>query len=531
MPQADTARVVTNLMNQAAAQRQAGQLSEALATYVAALGSAPNNVHLLNGQAGVLGQMGRFEEAATVFDAAIALAPRTAELHFNRAFALQSAERWVDALSGYDRALYLKPDYPEALNNRGLVLQALKRPDDALADFNQALDLMPNYARALHNRGVTLQELNRFDEAMADYDRALELDPNYAEAHYNRGGALGEMERFDEALASFQKATQLSPRYGQAHLNEGLVHLLTGDFARGWPKYEWRDGGTYSPTNRFSEPNWRPTADSAGKTVYLYGEQGFGDTIQFARYAKLVADRGATVMLGVPAALKALLGGLDSAPHLFGDEEFIPPFDYQRPLLSLPFVFGTTLETIPAPQSYLTARPERIESWKARLGEEKQLRIGICWQGSPDTKVDAGRSIPLAAFAPLARTTNVRLISLQKVNGLEQLYELPDGMAVETLSDLDSGPDAFVDTAAVMMHCDLIITSDTAIAHLAGALGRPTWVALKRVPDFRWLLRGDTSPWYPTMRLFRQETRGDWTSVFAAMAAALEPLAAKGHAS
>jgi len=531
MSQADlTARHINNLMNQAQGLRQAGQLPEALATYEAALASAPDNVHLVNARASLLGQMGRFEEAASAFDQAIALSPRTAELHYNRAFALQSVQRWVDALAGYDRALYLKPDYPEALNNRGLVLQALNRPDDALADFNQALALIPDYIRALHNRGVTFQELDRFEEALRDYDRALMLEPGYAEAHYNRGGVLGEMERFDEALASFQKATQISPRYPLAHLNEGLLRLLIGDFTRGWPKYEWRDGGTYTPTDQFSEPQWRAATESAGKTVYLFGEQGLGDTIQFARFAKLVSDKGATVILGVPPQLKTLMTGVDGAGEVISDNDFLPPFDYQRPLLSLPFVFGTTLESIPAQVPYLKAEPARIETWKARLGDDtKKLRIGICWQGSPGTKVDAGRSIPLSEFAALAAIPNVRLVSLQKQNGLEQLYEMPAGMQVETFDDLDAGPDAFVDTAALMMNLDLIVTSDTAIAHLAGALARPTFLALKRVPDFRWLLARDDSPWYPTMRLFRQQTRGDWTGVFARLAAAVEPLAAKGH--
>ncbi len=522
--------MLNTMLQKADAQRDAGQLEEALATYDAALASAPENLHLLNGRAGVLGQMGLYEDAAIAFDRAITLAPRVAELHYNRATALQRCERWVDALSSFDRALYLRPDYPEALVNRGLVLQALHRPEDALVDYNHAIQLAANYPRALHNRGVTLQELERYVEALADYDQALALEPRYAEAHYNRGGVLGEMERFDEALASFQRATQLSQRYAQAHLNEGLVRLLTGDFARGWPKYEWRDGGTYSgQQSRFAEPQWRASTESAGKSVYLYGEQGLGDTIQFARYVQLVADKGATVMLGVPAQLKALLGGLAGAPQIISENELLPPFDYQRPLLSLPFVFGTTLDTIPAPQSYLSASPELVESWMPRLGEDKSFRIGICWQGSPGSKVDAGRSIPLEEFAALANVPNVRLISLQKQDGLEQLYELPAGMKVETLDDLDSGADAFVDTAAVMAQCDLIVTSDTAIAHLAGALGRPTWVALKRVPDFRWLLSRDDSPWYPTMRLFRQQARGDWNGVFAQMAATLAPLAAKGH--
>jgi hypothetical protein len=314
----------------------------------------------------------------------------------------------------------------------------------------------------------------------------------------------------------------LKPGYAEAHLNRGLARLLTGDWPRGWIdfEYRWKQRDYRSRRSGADAPEWSGE-DLSGRSILAYDEEGLGDTIQFCRYLLLLSERGANVTFLLRSKLAGLLKTLSGNVRLVSEVRAGDHFDFQVPLLSLPYRFGTELRNVPSQVPYLSADTGLAARWAKKLGAPG-FKIGICWQGSPAATIDIGRSLPLRMFFPLSPVPGVRLISLQKHHGLDQLAELPAGMTVETLGDhFDSGPDAFADSAAVMQSLDLIVTSDTSIAHVAGALGRPVWLALKYVPDWRWMAEGHETPWYPSMRLFRQKKPGDWPQVFDDMTAEL----------
>jgi len=471
----------------------------------------------------LLHQAKHFDEAEKIYRQVLKAQPNNFDcLHLLGVIHYQRGNH-AAAVSQIDAALRVQPNVSDAFNNRGNALRGLNRLDEALASFDRAIALDPGFAESFFNRGVALQELNRLDEALVSYDRAIVLNALYAKALNNRGNVLKEMKRLDEALGSFDRAIALQPGYADAYYNRetafynrGMVRLLAGRYKDGWPDYEWRwkaRGFSGRPPKIDASP-WLGQ-NLAGRRIIVHCEQGMGDVIQFARYLPLLVRRGATVTFFSPANLVRLLRPLSAEIEIIGTMNGSEAFDFQCALMSLPHRFGTELASIPAPVPYLAAEDDLIARWKARIGEHG-FKIGITWQGNPEGKIDRGRSIPLAEYIPLSRLPGVRLISLQKTHGLEQIPTLPPGTGVEVLGDdFDAGPDAFVDTAAVMANLDLIVTSDTSIAHLAGALSLPTWVAIKHVPDWRWLLEREDSPWYPTMRLFRQQTDGDWKSVFA----------------
>jgi len=517
-------------MEQASNAMRSYRDAEAMRLLDAALALKPGDRDAANAKGSLLGKLGRFDDALAVFRKGLAANPNAAELHYNAAFALQCLGQFEEAAIEYASSLKLQPNFPEALSNQGLTLNAIGRREEALASYDEALRQRPNFARALNNRGITLSELRRLDEAVASYNAAIALDPAYREAFNNRGSAYGDMGRLDDALADYGRALAIEPRYAEAHVNEAFTRLMLGDFDRGWQKYEWRQEGQFGlgprPTER---PEWRGE-NIAGRTLLLIGEQGLGDTLHFCRYAPILANKGVKVILEVQPALKPLLSGMRGVQSVIAIGEPRPAYDAHRALLSMPFMLKTTLAAVPSDVPYLAADPSRVETWRARLaGLGSALKVGIAWQGSRGTKLDLGRSIPLREFAALAMP-GVQLISLQKGDGVEQLENLPPGMNVHVLGkDFDSGSGAFLDTAAVMESLDLVVTSDTAIAHLAGALARPVWVALKTVPDWRWMLSREDSPWYPTMRLFRQKNWGDWQEVFARIARDLAALAGGTH--
>jgi tetratricopeptide (TPR) repeat protein len=499
---------------------QAGQTERGIELIQKAIALNPRAAGAYSNLGTGLRHVGRLEEALAIYDKAVALKPDYADAYYNRGNVLHDLKRLEEARASFEQAVALKPDYAEAYFNRGNVLHDLARLDEALASYDKAIALKPDYSKAHANRASAVYDLNRLDEAIVGYDKAIALSPDFAEAYNNRGSALKELRRIDEALASFDRAIALKPDYIEAHFNRSLTVMLLGRLERGWPEYEWRKrkadwtSGRLCPERGFQP--WRTGEDIAGKTVLVSAEQGQGDTFQFCRYLKLLEANGARVIFAVQERLRPILRTLNSTIRIVVPGEDLPATDYHSALMSLPMAFGTTLETIPAEVPYLQTEPGRVERWRQRLGREG-LRIGIAWQGRPGL-VDTGRSFAVSEFAEIGKLPGVRLISLQKNFGSEQLARLPAGMKVETLGeDFDAGPEAFLDTAAVMESLDLVITSDTAIAHLAGALGRPVWVALKGVPDWRWLLDRADSPWYPTMRLFRQPSRGDWKGVFGAM--------------
>lgn len=535
-----------------------GRMADALASFDAALALRPQHAGTLLSRGAAQYQLGRFDAALQSFDRVLKLQPGSADAWFNRSVALLALQRWSEALQGYDRAVTLKPSHADAWVNRGMVLQKLRRQEEALASFNQALvhqsrhvdafnnrgivlqdmnrhgealasfnqaiALRPDNADALNNRGNTLDALDKPDEALADIERALELRPNFAMAWNNRGVVLRNLNRLEDALQSTDRALALQPEYPDAHWNRSLVLLMQGDFRRGWTEYEWRLrlpslGHLPRP---FMQPRWSGGEHVCGKVIFVYAEQGLGDTIQFCRYVSPLAARGARVLLEVQRPLRTLLTGLAGVDELLCPGDELPPFDFHSPLLSLPLAFATDLESIPAPRSYLAADTVRVAAWRSRLDKPRAdapcRRIGLVWAGSPSLTQDRHRSIPLASLLSLA-APGLQFCSLQKdlrAGDRELLAANP-----EILHFGDEFCD-FADTAALIENLDLVITVDTAVAHLAGALGKPVWILQRFSPDFRWLLGRDDSPWYPSARLFRQPQRGDWDSVISELAAALE---------
>ncbi len=355
------------------------------------------------------------------------------------------------------------------------------------------------------------------------YDRAIALQPNYPEAFSNRGATLWELKRHDEALASYDRAIAIQPEFPEAHWNAASLRLLTGDFDRGWAEYEWRwKYKTMALARRnFAQPLWCGEPIE-GKTILLHSEQGLGDAIQFCRYVPLVAERGAHVILEVDRRLQELMSSLGGAARVLSPGDVLPEFDVHCPLLSLPRAFHTLLETIPSHTPYLRASPERLTKWNTRLGPKHGLRVGLIWAGNPAHHRDHVRSIELSILAPLL-DADATFFSLQKD------IRPPDAAVLAGRSDVIQIAEEladFSDTAAAMAQLDLIISVDTSTVHLAGALGRPVWILLPYLPDWRWLLDRDTSPWYPTARLFRQDETRQWDSVIPRVQAALSEMIA-----
>ncbi len=453
------------------------------------------------------------------YDRALALRPDYAEALSNRGVTLKELKRFEEALASYDRALTVRPDYAEALSNRGATLHELTRFEEALASYDRALTLRPNYAEALSNRGIALKELKRFEEALASYDRALTLRPDYAEALSNRGWTLHELKRFEEALASYDRALALRPDYADAHYNEALCRLLMGDFNRGWEKSEWRweTRAAGNQKRNFAQPQWLGSDEIIGKTILLHAEQGLGDTIQFCRYVPLVAERAARVILEVQKPLHELMSTLPGTAQIVSRGDPLPDFDIHCPLLSLPLAFGTRLETVPSQTPYLRASSHAVMNWNARLGPKSRPRIGLAWSGRLMHKNDRNRSIGLSALLPLL-DFDATYVSLQQDVRASDMAVLHERSGLLHFGDELK---TFSDTAALMSNLDLIISVDTSVAHLAGALAKPVWILLPFIPDWRWLLDRDDSPWYPTARLFRQDDTREWDNVIARVHAAL----------
>ena len=508
--------------NRANALAELGRPTAALEGYGRALSLRPDHAEAQAGRAGALRALGRLPEALAAAEAALALRPDLAEAHNARGTALTDLGRAADALVALDRAIALNPGMSAAHANRGQALRDLDRPEDALAAIDLALELRPDNAEAHANRGAALLDLGRADDALRAFDHALARRPAYPDALIGRGNALRERGEAKAALPLYDRALSLRPRDALARWNKALALLALGRLAEGFVLYEARKASSRIVGRRdLAGSEWDGRQDVAGRTLFLHWEQGLGDTIQFCRFVQPLAARGARVVLSVQDALLPLLAPLGSAAELIGAEAQPPAFDLYCALPSLPAVLGTVAETIPAAVPYLQPDPARLARWRAKLGDAG-LRIGICWQGGT-TRIDLGRSFGLAEFLPLSRIPGVRLISLHRGAGEGQLRELPEGMVVEVPDEpFDPPGAAFMDTAAVMAACDLVITSDTAVAHLAGALGLPVWVALKHAPDWRWMLGREDSPWYPTMRLFRQARPGDWAELFERIAQAVQ---------
>lgn len=489
---------------------QAGRLQEAESIYWQVLKIEPRNVDALHLLGTMACQVGQYAISVELFDKALKIKPDSAEALGNRGVALEALERFDEALASYDKALTIKPDYVMALSNRGNVLDALKRYDEALASCDKALTINPDHADAHCNRGVALEALKRYDEALASYDRALEIKPDFAKALRNRGNALQALKRYHEALVCYDKALTIRPDDAEAHWNASLCLLVTGDFERGWKEHEWRwKWNDFTSARRsFPQPQWLGREDLAGKTILLHFEQGLGDTIQFSRYARALARKGARVILEVQPTLKSLLSELEGTYQVVGLGEALPEFDFHCPLLSLPLAFDTRPETIPAEVPYLSAAAAMVGKWERRLPRKDAPRVGIAWSGSPGHKNDRNRSIALGRLAAAFAGLGVAPVSVQNMVRPED----ESALAADILH-FGAELEHFSDTAAVVSLMDLVISVDTSVAHLAGALGKPVWILLPFAADWRWLADREDSPWYPTAKLFRQPAIGDWDSV------------------
>ena len=460
----------------------------------------------------------RFYRRALEFDASLTVA------HLNAGKLLFASRRFADALAAFEAATELAPDDPDAWSSRAGALRELGRLAESLEAARRALFLRDDFPEAAINLGNALLKLDRAEEALDAYLKASAAAPRSASALCGQALALRSLGRFSEALAKFEAAEALGSREAQA--GKGCLLLRLGDFERGLRGYEarWLNGKSLGEALGARFQTWRGPR-RPGERVLVLNDHGLGDTIQFFRYLPLMKAGGVDAAFACPPRLRRLLSSKANVRFVDSLEE--NEFDAQIAISSLPHAFGTRLDTIPAAVPHPAAEAPLREMWVRRIGAAG-FKIGIVWQGNPDPEADRARSMPLEAFAPLAEVAGVRLISLQKGVGEEQLSLLPPSMRVETLdADFDAGPDAFVDTAAAIASLDLVVTCDTSIAHLAGALAAPVWVALKSDAEWRWLTGRADSPWYPTMRLFRQSRRGVWRDVFEAMASEVATLAAR----
>ena len=473
---------------------------------------------------------GRFVEAISLCDDVLTADPSSFEALRLGASARLLAGRAGEAVPFFERALEQRPDDAELLSNLGLALQDSGSPQDAVAKLRKALARRPDCPHTLVNLACALRRVDASEEAAAVCERALALEPMHAAAHYNLGNALCDLGRLSQAIACYERALTLAPGRQEVLGSLSNALLLSGDLRRGWKIHETRFG-------RASYRNWPGLPPRIARwdgkrapdgPLLLVAEQGLGDAIQFVRYGKLLQQAGIRPLLQCHPRTVRLFSSCDSFSEVvpFGT---LPAKGVAQwfPLLSLPLVFDTQLQTVPTGIPYLSADDELTSRWGALVSGERRLKVGIAWQGNPRTEVDhlRGRSAPLREFAPLANLPGVALYCLQKGAGLEQLEAVGFKSHIACQQpELDSGPDAFVETAALMMHLDLVITTDTSIAHLAGALGRRVWVALQALPDWRWQRERRDSPWYPTMRLFRQSAPGRWHEVFQAMASEIRGL-------
>jgi tetratricopeptide (TPR) repeat protein len=498
-----------------------GRFEDALASYGEAVRLHPGHAPAHHNRGRTLRRLGHFEEALAAYDRAIQLHPGNAECHSDRGATLHALGRFEEALAAYDRAITLNPGLASAHYNRGVTLHELARYDAALHSYDRVLELQPDNAEAYNSRGMTLQAMQRGAEALASYDRAIALDPQYADACCNRGVLCYSLGRVDEALDGYQRAIALQPGHVPAHLNMAILKLLAGDYDEGWNLYEWRWKGVQENVIRyFPQPLWLGEQPISGKTLLIYAEQGFGDFIQICRYVEMVEALGAKVVIEAPGALAPLAASLKGRPRVVERGRPLPSFDLQCPIMSLPLAFKTTVGTIPASVPYLYVDADRQKKWQRKLGARTRPRVGLAWSGNVRLKTGQNRILPLDQLKPLLHLP-VEFHALQKE------FRPEDGATLAQCKELCLHPDDlhdFADTAALIQEMDVVISVDTAVAHLAGALGKPLWVALPYVADWRWMQQRTDSPWYPTATLFRQPALGDWASVVCAIEQRLRAL-------
>ncbi len=496
-----------------------GENEAAVTSLRRAVALAPGSAHAHYNLGTALRNSGRLEEAVTTFRHALAANPSSPETHYNLANTLRELNRSAEAEAAYRDAIRLRPNYIRAMINLGNLLRDGERMAEAVEILRAAVSVDPNYANAHLNLGTVLRDAGSYEEALEHLRRAVTLEPGSAEGHNNLGTVLQALTDYGAAEECYETALRLNPELPDAHFSWATSRLRSGDLAGGFAEYEWRWKCKSFSTRQFAEPRW-DGSHLADKTILLHAEQGLGDTLHFVRYAALVKERGGTVVAEIQPQLLPILTNIAGVDRLVSAGSPPGPFDVHCPLMSLPGVLGLSMDQLWT-GPYLSADPNRIEAWGRRLSDERGFRVGICWQGNRKHLFDAQRSFALAQLAPLADVADVELVSLQQ--GADEQIAASSFAVADLGAELDADG-AFLDTAAVIKNLDLVITADTAIAHLAGGLGAPVWLALSAHGDWRWFEDSDTSPWYPTMRLFRQPHLGEWTYVFEAMARALRRL-------
>jgi tetratricopeptide (TPR) repeat protein len=495
-----------------------GRLPESLASFEKAISLGSTDPNIFNSFGDALRASGDTPRAIALFRQAMKTDPQFADAHNNLGMTFAQIGQTDEAIAEYAIAIKLNPRLAQVYNNLGNALLKKRLVDQAISAFEQALSIRPDYPDAMMNLSVALKVKHEDHRALKLLERALELRPNFFEALLNYGQSLCDEHRFKEAIDVFQRAIALRPEDPSAHFHLSGVLLLTGDFSQGWREYEWRILRRDRQFTKFNpaKPAWRGE-DPAGKRILIYAEQGAGDAIQFCRLVTSLAQRGAQPILACPPHLLRLLRTLDGVSHLTTNTQDWQQFDSQCYLLSLPLLLGLKSQTIPAKVPYLHAQPDSIDYWRTRLEPLGAIKkIGLVWAGNPDHTNDHNRSIPLSKFAPLAAIADLAFISLQKGAGADQ--SPPAGLQ---LIDHTSEIYDYADTAGLIANLDLVIAADTSVAHLAGAMGKPVWTLLPYHPDLRWMLDRPDSPWYPTMRLFRQTSMADWDASIQAAAEAL----------
>jgi tetratricopeptide (TPR) repeat protein len=525
----DTALIVA-LFAEAVRHHQSGRLARAEAIYRQILAIDGNHVDSLHFLGLIARQIGRNDVAINLIERAIALDGANPEFHNNIGGAYHILGELDKAISHYRRALALNPDFVEAHLNLGKALYVQGELNEAIRQYRRVISIRTDHAEAYNNLASALYECGKYDEAIVHYHRALALEPDNAEVFHNLGLVVRAQGHLDEAVAHYRQAVALQPDLALAHTNIAQALLLSGRFEEGWKEYEWRwkTSQMAADARDFSAPGWSGEA-IGDRVILLHDEQGFGDTLQFCRYVPMISA-GARIVLEVHAPLVRLLSRLPGVLQIVARGDRLPPFDLHCPLLSLPRAFGTTLDTIPAAVPYLSADPTLAAGWRNRLDCLHGLRVGLVWASNPDSAQDAGRqrdrqnkSIALDNLSLLAEAREVSFVSLQKGEAAAQTRQPPAGLVIHDWTD---ELEDFADTAALVDGLDLVISIDTAVAHLAGALGKPVWLINRFDTDWRWLLDRDDSPWYPQLRQFRQPRPGDWDAAIRNVLVALQRLAA-----
>lgn len=541
--------------NKGNALRALNRHAEAAQSFIEATKRDPNYAEAYNNLGVVYRETNEYPNAVTSLDRAIAIKANYADAHYNKGQVLSDLKNYLGALDSYNASLALNKNNADAWNNRGVALEKLGYKEEALGSFNQALQIRPAFAEALNNQANILINKNQYMDALASIEKAIALQPDYFEAHTGRAFIMNEMGRFHESLESFEHAIKINPLspephnsrgtllhdlgrfddalnsydqaiglredYHEAVCNKSIALLQAGNYAKGWELFEsrWKNKDNGLTLRYSEEKRWKGGDNLRGKIILLHAEQGLGDTLQFCRYAIMLSELGARVILEVQKPLVGLMNTLAGAHQVVEQGLPVPHFDFHCPLMSLPLRFKTTIQTIPSPTAYLASSQVKVSEWRQRLGLRTKPRIGLAWSGNPAYKGDETRSLLLKEILEYL-PENCEYICLQKeVRDRDSAV-----LAQSSIRFFDKEHIDFSDSAAICDLVDLIVTSDTSVAHLAGALGRPTWVMLKHVPDWRWLREGENSPWYESVRLFRQRADRQWKPVLAKIAAQLRAL-------